>query len=242
MLEEYSIDAEMDPTSKDCSLRIRTNGKSISDYKITPDNAKVLIKELTAFVNSQKSSKIESVAQLFVDELNLIKDDEIRAITKEVLDALPLDPFLYKGASSSGKYHPAECRGALGLTLHTKYAVQAGLVLLDQDVNLDEDEHDNDLIISALILHDGFKYGKEGTEQHTVSDHPEIIADFLMEKYKNEDPNSNRAFYFRKLSELTRSHHGKWGKSPCNNRCKEYVHIADMIASRAHLIRFNAVR
>lgn len=238
MLDEYIVNAEVDLTKKDCTLRIQSEGKSISDYKITPENASILIKELTTFVNSQKSHKIAVVSELFLDELNLIKDDEIRSITKEVLDVLPLDPFLYKGASSSGKYHPVECRGAFGLTIHTKYAVQAGLVLLDQDVNLDEDEHDKDLIISALILHDGFKYGISGTEQHTVSDHPDLIADFLLERYKNEDPNSNRAFYFHKLSELTRSHHGRWGKSPCNNRCKEYVHIADMMASRAHLIRF----
>lgn len=238
MLDKYVVTAEVDPNKKDCTLRIQSDGSSISDYKISPENASVLIKELTAFVDSQTSYKIALVSELFTDELNLIKDDEIRSITKEVLDALPLDPFLYKGASSSGKYHPVECRGALGLTIHTKYAVQAGIVLLDQDVNLDEDERNKDLIISALILHDGLKYGPLGTEQHTVPNHPDLIADLLMEKYENEDPNSNRAFYFHKLSELTRSHHGKWGNSPCNNRCKEYVHIADMMASRAHLIRF----
>lgn len=228
----------VDPTQKDCVLHVLANGRSISDYEMSLDEAKSLQKELTMYINNQKPQKVTKVSELFVSELDYIQDDEIRSITKEVLDVLPLDPFLYKGASSSGKYHPVECRGAFGLTMHTKYAVQAGLVLLDQDVNLDEDGHDKDLIISALILHDGFKYGLLGTEQYTVSEHPDLIADFLMEKYKNEDPNSNRAFYFHKLSELTRSHHGRWGKSPCNNRCKEYVHIADMMASRAHLIRF----
>lgn len=239
MLDDIYVN--VDPTEKECILQFQSEGRNVSDYKISVDNAVGLRDELTMFIENQRSIKISVVSELFEEELQLIKSDEIRNLVKEVMDELPLDPFLYKGASSSGKYHPAECRGVGGLTIHTKYAVQAGLVLIDQDTNLDDCMVENayDLIIGALLLHDGFKYGLTGAEQHTDPNHPNLIADYLDQKSTASETGSDRQFYLRKLSELTRSHHGKWGDTPANNRMKEYVHIADMIASRAHLIRFN---
>lgn len=238
MLDDIYVN--VDPTEKDCILQFQSGGHNVSDYKISVDNAVELRDELTKFIENQRSTKISVVSELFEDELQLIKSDEIRSLVKEVMDELPLDPFLYKGASSSGKYHPMECRYVRGLTIHTKYAVQAGLVLIDQDTNLDDCMVENayDLIIGALLLHDGFKYGLTGTEQHTDPNHPNLIADYLDQKSTASEAGSDRQFYLHKLSELTRSHHGKWGNTPANNRMKEYVHIADMIASRAHLIRF----
>jgi len=225
--------------------RIRTDELVLkineSEVIFNEHEASEMKKILEGYLNALNLKRAKVVSDLFDDELQLIKSDEIRNLVKEVMDELPLDPFLYKGASSSGKYHPAECRGVGGLTIHTKYAVQAGLVLIDQDTNLDDCMVENayDLIIGALLLHDGFKYGLTGAEQHTDPNHPNLIADYLDQKSTASETGSDRQFYLRKLSELTRSHHGKWGDTPANNRMKEYVHIADMIASRAHLIRFN---
>ena len=105
---------------------------------------------------------------MFEEELTLIKNDEIREITARLLDGAP-EYFWHVAASSSGKYHPAYALGEGGLVRHVKAAVRFANHLF---VINDFTEKEQDYIISALLLHDILKHGKDGDVGHTVFEHP----------------------------------------------------------------------
>ena len=83
---------------------------------------------------------------MFLEELELIKNDEIREITARLLDGAP-DYFWHVAASSSGKYHPAYALGEGGLVRHVKAAVRFAHHLF---VINDFTDKEQDYVIAAL--------------------------------------------------------------------------------------------
>lgn len=201
------------------------------------DEVKSLKEGLEEYIEkNDKPHKITKVSELFTEELSSIDNEDIRTLVTECLESCPLDPFLYKGASSTGKYHPAECKGVGGLTLHTKYAFRAGLILCDLDP--EGPQLWNDYLKGAILLHDGFKYGLDGTSPWTSSDHPELMANFLKDVALRMESNPSAAAHLNKISALVRTHHGKWGPDQPEDKVAWYVHIADMMAANADKVRF----
>ena len=95
----------------------------------------------------------------FNKELAYIKNPKYRENAQKLIELLP-DYFYEVAASSTGKYHPAFALGEGGLVRHTKVAVKIAYELSNNDVigySFTEDE--KDLMIIALIMHDGLKHG-----------------------------------------------------------------------------------
>ena len=97
--------------------------------------------------------------ETFKKEYSYIKDAKIKKDLKYLVSILP-DYFFEIPASSTGKYHPSFSLGEKGLVRHTKVAVRIAYeLLITETFGQVFTEHEKDLIIMALVLHDGVKCG-----------------------------------------------------------------------------------
>ena len=178
-------------------------------------------------------------------EINYVKDSSRRGDLKTLIELLP-EYFFEVPASSTGKYHPAFSLGDGGLVRHTKVAVRIAVELLNNNsVGMKFNEKDRDLIIMALILHDGVKSGMEKSK-YTKADHPLLVSKLIME---NKDKLSMDIDDIRKMCSMIESHMGEWNTDPYTKeeilpipRTAEqrFVHMCDYLASRKFFdVRFN---
>lgn len=188
--------------------------------------------------------------ETFEKELNYIKDEKIRWITKCCLYDAP-DYFFEIPASSTGKFHPDYALGEGGLVRHVKAACK----MLHDFIKLEffkctDEEHDYS--IAALILHDCRKSGVNHG-QYTVHEHPVLAADLVRDTCdalicENEafgDTATGIAIneYYKNVPHLIESHMGQWNwskrssiKLPKPKTTMEFlVHLADYLASRKYL-------
>lgn len=160
----------------------------------------------------------------FSDEILLIKDEELRKLTIEMLCNIP--EYFYKiPASSSGKYHPQYALGDGGLVRHTKAAVKIANSLLDLE-QYSELAEKKDLIIMALLLHDTFKQGITHSG-HTVNEHPLLASSFVEHYSDNKE--------LKKVAEMIKTHMGQWYNPKPQTEAQKFVHLCDYLASRKFL-------
>ena len=172
----------------------------------------------------------------FEKEWNYIKENELKESAKKLVNLLP-DYFFQVAASSTGKYHPNYALGEGGLLRHTKAAVRIAYELLEDPVIGDKyTTHEKDLMIIALMVHDGLKHGKE-KEDYVQFDHPIIMANFIEEEgekigFSKED--------IQFIKSVLSSHMGPWNTNsyssvvlPCpKTKYENFVHMCDYLASR----------
>ena len=181
-----------------------------------------------------------SKSDAFTTELNYISDDRIRESTIYLLDRLP-DYFYKMPASTSGKFHPEFSLGEGGLVRHTKAAVRIAIELFKDSIfnTFEINDHEQDLIIMALLLHDGFKQGKVDTG-HTAFDHPLIVANFIFDNITKLPMKQLDALQVRRM---VASHMGPWNADKNGNKIlpipvqddEKFVHLCDYMASRNFL-------
>ncbi len=176
----------------------------------------------------------------FRKEISYIKDSKLEADIKTLIKLLP-DYFFEIPASSTGKYHPKFATGERGLLKHTKVAVRIAYELLQNNtIGSKFTARDKDLIIMALILHDGLKSGLE-KEKHTRFDHPLLISKYIME---NVDKLNMDIDDIRKMCSIIESHMGEWTYDTFRKKEvlpkpitaeQRFVHMCDFLASRKFL-------
>lgn len=176
--------------------------------------------------------------EIFKDELALIKRDDIRQFTIKALYLLPTYIFEIP-ASSTGKYHPSYALGEGGLVRHTKALVKIAVELFElEQYNFTDEE--KDIILSAGILHDGMKSGKEKSK-YTVHEHPILVANAIA---NNEViMNTVNKDISDRILDAIRSHMGKWNTNPRSEivlpkpktEIEKFVHLCDYLASRKFL-------
>lgn len=176
----------------------------------------------------------------FKTEINYIKDATLRKDLRKLISLLP-DYFFEVPASSTGKYHPKFALGDAGLVRHTKVAVRIAYELLNNNTTGAKfSDRDKDLIIMALVLHDGLKSGTEKSK-YTKFDHPLLISKFIME---NKSKLSLDIDDIRKICSMIESHMGEWTIDPYTKKEvlpkprtaeQRFVHMCDFLASRKFL-------
>ena len=145
----------------------------------------------------------------FNKEYNYIKDNKKREDLKYLVSNLP-DYFFEIPASSTGKYHPKFASTENGLVKHTKVAVRIAKELLDNPGLNNFKDNEKDIIIMALVLHDGFKSGVV-KEKYTRFDHPLLAADFIRKQKDNISLNEEELDL---ITRVISSHMGIWNKCP----------------------------
>ena len=177
-------------------------------------------------------SKVEA----FNKEYSYIKDPKLVGDVKYLVSMLP-DYFFEVPASSTGKYHPKYALGDGGLVRHTKSAVRMAYELLSNPIIGGKYTlHEKDLMIIALILHDGLKSGKEKS-QYTKVEHPLLAAEFIKDNMDNLEMDDEDIEF---ICEVISSHMGAWNKDFDGNevlpvprtKYQSFVHMCDYLASR----------
>lgn len=171
--------------------------------------------------------------EVFKKELDYIKSERIKESAARMIDLLP-DYFFKEAASSTGKYHPAFSQGEGGLVRHVKVAAKFAYDLFTI-YKFDDDT--KDLIIFAILIHDGLKRGLT-EEKYTRFDHPILIGEYLKsskDKLELTDEEIDR------IVKMDASHMGKWNTSPYNQDIilpipktveEKFVHMCDYLSSR----------
>lgn len=177
--------------------------------------------------------------EAFKEPISYIKDEEIKKFAIKAIESMP-DYFFVIPASSTGKYHPAYSLGEGGLLRHTIAAVRIAIELFRMEEYAFND-NEQDLIITSLILHDGWKSGKIQSS-YSVVDHPLVAA-----KEINENHNLIGVISFDENNEIINnisSHMGQWNTArdgteimpKPRTRMQKFVHLCDYLASRKCLI------
>ena len=177
----------------------------------------------------------------FEKEISYIKNKDKQTDIKYLINLLP-DYFFKIAASSTGKYHPKFASTEHGLVKHTKVAVRIAYDLFEVNEMFSDDE--KDLIIMALIMHDGLKKGYE-EEQYTRFDHPLLSSELIMKHAKDLKMDTDSV---RLLCRMIESHMGKWNTNKYSkvvlpvpkDKYERFVHMCDYLASRNYLnVKFN---
>ena len=182
----------------------------------------------------------------FKVELNYIKDKRIQDACKYMINLLP-DYFFEIPASSTGKYHPEFASSKNGLVKHTKVAVRFAYELFNiENINSKYTSVEKDLIIMALLIHDGLKSGIV-KETYTKFDHPILIANLVIDNKEHLNLTDEE---IDKLTGMLKCHMGGWNTNNYSdvvlpkpkNKLENFVHMCDFLASRKVInVKFNDI-
>ena len=174
--------------------------------------------------------------ELFIDEINYLKNDDIKKSVAILIEMLP-DYFFHEAASSTGKYHPKYALGDGGLLRHTKAACYIAHELLNNPaIGEKYTSREKDLMIVGLIMHDGLKRGLQ-EEKYTRFDHPLLAADFIRKQKDNISLNEEELDL---ITRVISSHMGIWNKDYNGNevlpipkdKYERFVHMCDYLSSK----------
>ena len=178
--------------------------------------------------------------QQFKKELDYIKDKNIKNSLILILKELP-DYWFSVPASSTGKYHPKYALGEGGLLRHSKAAMRIGFELLENPTIGDKyTSHEKDLMLLALLVHDGLKSGNP-QERYTRFDHPILMANFILDNKDKFELNEEDANF---VADVIKTHMGPWIEDYNGNvvlekpktKYQNFVHMCDFLASKKFLL------
>ncbi len=174
--------------------------------------------------------------EYFIKEYNYIKNKKYVENLKIMIDLLP-DYFFNIPASSTGKYHPAFSLGEGGLLRHSKFAAKLAYEMYnDESITGTFNQNEKDLMIFALLIHDGLKSGLK-KEEYTRFDHPILMANYIRD---NKDKLTLTKNEIEFIATCIETHMGPWTtdyngneilKKPVN-KYQKFVHMCDFLASR----------
>ena len=174
--------------------------------------------------------------EMFLDELELINDEELSESLLKIIEKLP-DYWFDEPASSTGKYHPSYALGNGGLLRHSKAAMRIGYELLSDPCIGDKyTSHEKDLMLISLLVHDGLKLGLP-KEKYIRFDHPILMGKFILDNYKEFGITKEDAEF---MNDVIKTHMGPWTtdydgnevlEKP-KNKYQNFVHMCDYLASR----------
>lgn len=174
--------------------------------------------------------------ETFKKELNYIKNNKYKEEAKKLIELLP-DYFFEIPASSTGKYHPNFAQGEGGLVRHTKVAVRMCYELANNNsIGYSFTSDEKDLMIIALIMHDGLKSGLP-KEKYTRVDHPILAANLIRDNKENLKLTNGEIEF---IAQAIETHMGQWNTDfngnevlPLpKNKYQRFVHMCDFLASK----------
>ena len=177
-----------------------------------------------------------NIEAMFDKEISYIKDDKIKSAMVKLLKLLP-EYWFEVPASSTGKYHPVYALGNGGLLRHSKAAMRIGYELLsDPSIGEKYTDHEKDLMLISLLVHDGLKSGNP-KEKYTRFDHPILMANYILEKHEEIGISKEDATF---CADVIKTHMGYWTTDYDGNEVLEkpktkyqnFVHMCDYLASR----------
>ncbi len=176
---------------------------------------------------------------VFEKEMDFINNPRYKESAKVLINLLP-DYFFEVPASSTGKYHPSFSLGDGGLVRHTKAAVRIAYEMFnDESITGAYSKNEKDLMMIALMMHDGLKSGLEKS-QYTKFEHPLLVCDYIKENKDKTEFNDKEIEF---ICHVISSHMGPWNTNNYSNvvlpkpesKFQRFVHMCDYLASRKFL-------
>lgn len=177
--------------------------------------------------------------EMFQTEIGYIKNPKYAENIGIIIDLLP-DYFFEVPASSTGKYHPKFSLGEGGLVRHTKSAVRIAHELLENNSLFNTFTSDEkDMMIAALLIHDGLKSGLVKSE-YTVFEHPLLMSKFIQDNRSKLTLDDSE---IELICSVIETHMGEWTRDYKGNEVLEkpktkyqkFVHMCDFLSSRKFL-------
>jgi hypothetical protein len=161
------------------------------------------------------------------NELNLIKNSEIKELIKKILYRAPRY-FWQIYSSEDRKYHPDDEYGMGGLILHTKRTVYLANKLCEME-NIKGIQRDK--LIGAMIIHDIYSKGCEDEPlNYSPLEHPFYIRE------RTKDLNKSK--FYDDIINIVEAHLGRWTPNKFKikkDKLSKFGHIADYLASRKEI-------
>ncbi len=158
--------------------------------------------------------------------VSLIDDPELRQQTVEEIARFP-EYFWRAPATSSDSYHNKFARGQYGLWIHVLMGATALERTIDSYVQQGLfEETQADHARSAILLHDGRKYGNNWRKGDSADKDHDIQMWRVL----------NRSDFPSEVADAVASHMGPWYAGPePSTPLQQAVHQADMVASARHV-------
>jgi hypothetical protein len=174
---------------------------------------------------------IKEKEEVFSAELLRIHDRKIREFTRLCIIQAPDYLFTDCPSSSSGKYHPIDELCSDGTIIHTKKVFTMAYELVKGFAC----EDNRDLVLSASIIHDLRKYGKENSG-HTLKSHPALAAELVDEV--QESTSLLDDYQHKIIRNCVGYHYGPWSEEPWKKDITLYtkeelsVYLSDYVVSK----------
>lgn len=153
-----------------------------------------------------------------------IKNESIKRFTIDMVHSA--SDVWQRPASHS--HHLLDERETHGNLLHTvRVASLCKLICEAVEVQSDTGYDNEDILLSAAILHDMCRYGLFGSSETSRPDHPKLVRLFAEEKGLSCD-------HFDEVMEAVESHMGQWSENPVILVIdpSTALHLADCIVAR----------
>jgi len=169
---------------------------------------------------------------VFERELNLIKDDELRELTRSYMEEKVAPYFYTIGGALKSIHHPIFDHGEGGLVRHTKAVVMFAESLLELSSYKYLSDTYKDFVICACIVHDTCKYGVREYAKEEYADHARNAAKSF--RLWGESKGYQVSEY---LLSAIRCHMGQWSEPEDRpfTTIDRVVHLADYLASRTFI-------
>ena len=176
--------------------------------------------------SAKRKETIKLPSKTIEECVSRIENETIRKFTAKALRQAP-KYFWIASSSSSGKHHPSDEHGIGGLVLHTVRVFNIAEVFLD---SLDNGSIRHDVVKSAALLHDLYRYGTENVAEETTNKkHPELAGTAL----KKIDI---QFIYKSEIIRCVERHMGKWGEVLPNTVEEWVTHFSDSVAAKYYYI------
>lgn len=187
---------------------------------------------------------------VFKRELSKIRDEDYRKAVEGIINQIPAEFFL-KPASSTGKYHPPYAKGKHGLLLHTKCAFWIGYRFMEPGAMFERlSDHERDVALTALLIHDTMKYGRDGGKSKggfTYFEHPTLVKSLVDDYLEGDSPSEKVRKFLADVLNCVESHMGSWSTNRQSKiilrvpetQLEKFVHLCDYAAGTPFLFFSN---
>jgi len=163
------------------------------------------------------------------EEFNLITNPLMRTWIDECIFYSPANYWIKPSGFYDG-HHPKDEHSEWGNLIHVKRTIKIAAILADIE-NLSNHEHN--ILIAALLIHDIGKYGLDGKNPKIIKEHPLIVREMISNFHLTT--NLDKTIVDDILS-LVETHMGRWHNPRPSTLLQWVCHYADCIASQPDLV------
>lgn len=173
---------------------------------------------------AEKQKRIRVVTHHLQQPLGNIFNMAIRQFVNDCIFSYAPSIYWSKPSAFHKGHHPMDEHSQWGNFKHVKRTIIIASMLSEAE---QLSQHENDLLIAALIIHDIGKYGVDGKMKQIQKNHMELVRQMI--------PKDKRSKDIEEIISIAETHAGQWGLIKPKTKLQKLCHYADYIASRNNI-------